>query len=80
MEAAAPPRSIAIPRAWPWRAGVTEPGIVLVLTTLGIAAPAASAIALLNRLVNYASLAVAAGAVSVLPRPRGTTMQNLEFA
>ena len=60
--------------------GVTEPGIVLVLTTLGIAAPAASAIALLNRLVNYASLAVAAGAVSLLPRSRRRTMQTLEFA
>ncbi len=41
--------------------GVTEPGIVLVLTSLGVAAAGASAIALLNRLVNYLSLAVAGG-------------------
>ncbi len=40
--------------------GVTEPGIVLVLTSLGAAAAGASAVALLNRVVNYASLAVAA--------------------
>src|SRR3981081_3970061 len=37
--------------------GVTEPGIVLVLATLGVSIAGASAIALLNRLVNYASLA-----------------------
>jgi uncharacterized protein (TIRG00374 family) len=41
--------------------GVTEPGIVLVLTSLGVAGAGASAIALLNRLVNYLSLAVAGG-------------------
>ena len=41
--------------------GVTEPGIVVVLTSLGVGSPEASAIALLNRLVNYASLAVAGG-------------------
>jgi uncharacterized membrane protein YbhN (UPF0104 family) len=41
--------------------GVTEPGIVLVLTSLGVAAAGASAIALLNRLVNYLSLVVAGG-------------------
>ena len=41
--------------------GITEPGIVVVLTSLGIATSAASAIALLNRLVNYASQAVAGG-------------------
>jgi uncharacterized protein (TIRG00374 family) len=41
--------------------GVTEPGIVLVLTSLGVAAAGASAIALLNRAVNYLSLAVAGG-------------------
>jgi hypothetical protein len=34
---------------------------VLVLTSLGVAAAGASAIALLNRLVNYLSLAVAGG-------------------
>ena len=60
--------------------GVTEPGIVLVLTSLGVGAAGASAIALLNRLVNYASLAVAAGAVAVLPRLRGTTLQMLRVA
>ncbi len=49
--------------------GVTEPGIVLVLTSLGVAAAGASAVALLNRLVNYASLAVAGG---VLCLWRGT--------
>ncbi|MBV9355255.1 MAG: flippase-like domain-containing protein [Chloroflexi bacterium] len=45
--------------------GVTEPGIVLVLSSLGVGAAGASAIALLNRLVNYASLAVA-GAILYL--------------
>jgi uncharacterized protein (TIRG00374 family) len=60
--------------------GVTEPGIVLVLTSLGVGAAGASAIALLNRLVNYASLAVAAAAVAVLPPPRGTTLQTLRVA
>jgi uncharacterized protein (TIRG00374 family) len=45
--------------------GVTEPGIVLVLTSLGVAAAGASAIALLNRLVNYLSLAVAGGLMYV---------------
>jgi uncharacterized protein (TIRG00374 family) len=45
--------------------GVTEPGIVLVLTSLGVAAAGASAIALLNRLVNYLSLAVAGGLIYV---------------
>jgi glycosyltransferase involved in cell wall biosynthesis len=60
--------------------GVTEPGIVLVLTSLGVGAAGASASALLNRLVNYASLAVAAGAVAVLPRPRGTPLPTLSVA
>jgi uncharacterized protein (TIRG00374 family) len=58
--------------------GVTEPGIVLVLTSLGVSAAGASAVALLNRLVNYASLAVAGAVVYVVspqrasksPRPR----------
>jgi uncharacterized membrane protein YbhN (UPF0104 family) len=45
--------------------GVTEPGIVLVLTSLGATAASASAVALLKRLVNYLSLAVA-GAVAWL--------------
>jgi glycosyltransferase 2 family protein len=46
--------------------GVTEPGIVLVLTSLGASAAGASAVALLNRLVNYASLAVAVVLLYVL--------------
>jgi glycosyltransferase 2 family protein len=57
--------------------GVTEPGIVLVLTSLGVGAAGASAVALLKRLVNYASLALAGGAlygwrglVRPAPRPR----------
>jgi glycosyltransferase 2 family protein len=51
--------------------GATEPGIVLVLTSVGVGAAGASAIALLNRLVNYASLAVAGGVLALLPaRPR----------
>jgi uncharacterized protein (TIRG00374 family) len=45
--------------------GVTEPGIVLVLTSLGVATAGASAVALLNRLVNYLSLAVAGGLMYV---------------
>src|SRR2546421_4059809 len=48
--------------------GITEPGIVVVLTSLGIATSAASAIALLNRLVNYASLAVAGGVLYLAQR------------
>jgi uncharacterized protein (TIRG00374 family) len=47
--------------------GVTEPGIVLVLSSLGVAAAGASAIALLNRLVNYASLAVAGAILYLVP-------------
>ena len=39
--------------------GATEPGIVLVFTTLGVAPAGAAAVALLNRVVNYASLAAA---------------------
>jgi hypothetical protein len=49
--------------------GVTEPGIVLVLTSLGVAAAGASTVALLNRVVNYLSLAFA-GAIILCPRPR----------
>ena len=41
--------------------GVTEPGIVLVLASVGVGTAGASAVALLNRLVNYASLALAGG-------------------
>ena len=48
---------------------MTEPGIVLVLSSLGVGAAGASAIALLNRLVNYASLA-AAGAILYLASVR----------
>jgi uncharacterized membrane protein YbhN (UPF0104 family) len=50
--------------------GVTEPGIVLVLSSLGVAAAGASAIALLNRLVNYASLAVAGAILYLVPLGR----------
>jgi uncharacterized protein (TIRG00374 family) len=53
--------------------GVTEPGIVLVLTSLGVAAAGASAVALLNRLVNYLSLAVAGGLLYVW---RGAPLHN----
>jgi uncharacterized protein (TIRG00374 family) len=49
--------------------GVAEPGIVLVLTSLGVAAAGASSVALLNRLVNYASLAVAGAILYFVPLP-----------
>lgn len=57
---------LSIEPVTPGGLGVTEPGIVLVLTSLGVAAAGASAIALLNRLVNYASLAVAGGLLYLL--------------
>ncbi|MBV9580844.1 MAG: flippase-like domain-containing protein [Chloroflexi bacterium] len=40
--------------------GVTEPGIILILSSLGVAAASAGTIALLNRAVNYLSLAIPA--------------------
>jgi uncharacterized protein (TIRG00374 family) len=49
--------------------GVTEPGIVLVLATLGVSIAGASAIALLNRLVNYASLALACAVLFLVSVP-----------
>jgi uncharacterized protein (TIRG00374 family) len=52
--------------------GVTEPGIVLVLTSLGVAAASASTVALLNRLVNYLSLAAAGVVMVCLRRTNGT--------
>jgi uncharacterized membrane protein YbhN (UPF0104 family) len=57
--------------------GVTEPGIVLVLTSLGVAAAPASAIALLNRLVNYASLALAGGVLYVVSARRRESHRRL---
>ena len=47
--------------------GVTEPGIVLILTSQGLDPAAASTVALLNRLVNYASLALASALVARWP-------------
>ncbi|MBV9328230.1 MAG: hypothetical protein JO352_31330, partial [Chloroflexi bacterium] len=52
--------------------GVTEPGIVLVLTSIGVAAAGASTVALLNRLVNYLSLALAGVVVFCLRSTRNT--------
>jgi uncharacterized protein (TIRG00374 family) len=60
--------------------GVTETGIVLVLTSLGVAAAGASAVALLNRLVNYASLAVAGGVLYVLTPRRGASATSAGVA
>lgn len=48
--------------------GVTEPGIVIVLSSLGVDPAGAGAIAVLNRFVNYVSLAAAGAAVAAFGR------------
>lgn len=48
--------------------GATETGIVLVLTGLGVPADAALAVAVLNRVVNYLSLAIVGPLIYVAPR------------
>jgi uncharacterized membrane protein YbhN (UPF0104 family) len=52
--------------------GVTETGIVLVLTGLGVGPDTAAAVAVLNRIVNYLSLAVVGPILYAAPgwRPR----------
>jgi uncharacterized protein (TIRG00374 family) len=57
--------------------GVTEPGIVLILTSQGIDPAAASTVALLNRLVNYASLALASALVARWPTFGRSSQQAL---
>lgn len=47
--------------------GATESGIVLVLTSLGVSPDAAAAVAVLNRVVNYLSLAVVGPLLYVAP-------------
>jgi len=48
--------------------GATEAGIVLVLTGLGVSPDTAAAVAVLNRVVNYLSLAIVGPLLYLAPR------------